>query len=156
VPDLYQSGSVFRAWRLLGCCCGRCTNSSACGGSSTGDWKSVSESGHHCAGTYDTLLQSFHGPLLQFQTVFQILPQGEAKQKYDSAIDQGAEGSLRAGMPCRGCNNLAVAIRSVGKDVSVYAMTEKQLTQQFSQQAGTPDALACRACVNVQNLWALN
>jgi hypothetical protein len=113
------------------------------------------ESEHH-RGNLRYSAAKFSRTTTTVQTVFQILPQGEAKQKYDGAIDQGAEGSLRAGMPCRGCNNLAVAIRSVGKDVLVYAMTEKPLTQQFSQETGTPDALACRACVNVQNLWALN
>jgi signal transduction histidine kinase len=40
----------------------------------------------------DTLLQSFHGLLLSFQTVSDLLPERprEAKEKFDSAIDQAA------------------------------------------------------------------
>ena len=46
---------------------------------------------------HDTLLQSFHGLLLRFQTVSYLLPErpAEAKEKLDSAIDQAAEGDHR-------------------------------------------------------------
>src|SRR5207245_6598815 len=40
---------------------------------------------------HDTLLQSFHGLLLRFQAVSDLLPEGEAKQQLDSTIDQAAE-----------------------------------------------------------------
>ena len=42
---------------------------------------------------HDTLLQSFHGLLLRFQTVSQLLPERpiEAKEKLDNAIEQAAE-----------------------------------------------------------------
>jgi signal transduction histidine kinase/ligand-binding sensor domain-containing protein len=40
---------------------------------------------------HDTLLQSFHGLLLRFQTISNTLPPGDTKQKLDSAIDQAAE-----------------------------------------------------------------
>ena len=42
---------------------------------------------------HDTLLQSFHGLLLRFQTVSQLLPErpAEAKERLDSAIEQAAE-----------------------------------------------------------------
>ena len=54
---------------------------------------------------HDTLLQSFHGLLLRFQTVFQLLPDHpmEAKEKLDSAIEQAARRSPRGGMRCRDC-----------------------------------------------------
>ena len=40
---------------------------------------------------HDTLLQGFHGLLLRFQTVSQLLPERpmEAKEKLDSAIEAG-------------------------------------------------------------------
>lgn len=42
---------------------------------------------------HDTLLQSFHGLLLRFQTVSNLLPErpAEAKQRLNSAIDQAAQ-----------------------------------------------------------------
>jgi signal transduction histidine kinase len=40
---------------------------------------------------HDTLLQGFHGLLLRFQTVSNQLPEGPAKQRLDSAIDQAAQ-----------------------------------------------------------------
>ena len=54
---------------------------------------------------HDTLLQSFHGVLLRFQTVSQLLPERpmEAKDKLDSAIEQAAEAITEAGMRCRDC-----------------------------------------------------
>ena len=54
---------------------------------------------------HDTLLQSFHGVLLRFQTVSQLLPERpmEAKEKLDSAIEQTADASPKAGMRCRDC-----------------------------------------------------
>src|SRR3974390_762427 len=42
---------------------------------------------------HDTLLQSFHGLLLGFQAVFQLLPERsmEAKERLGIAIEQGAQ-----------------------------------------------------------------
>jgi len=40
---------------------------------------------------HDTLLQGFHGLLLRFQTVSNQLPEGPAKQRLDSVIDQAAQ-----------------------------------------------------------------
>ena len=50
---------------------------------------------------HDTLLQSFHGLLLRFQTVSQLLPERpvEAKEKLDSAIEQAAE-AITEGSGC--------------------------------------------------------
>ena len=75
---------------------------------------------------HDTLLQSFHGLLLRFQTVSQLLPEhSDAKEKLDSAIEQAAaavtEGrnaveGLRASTLER--NDLAQAIRTVGDELA--------------------------------------
>ena len=75
---------------------------------------------------HDTLLQSFHGLLLRFQTVSVLLPERpiEAKEKLDSAIDQAAgaitEGrdavqGLRASTVER--NDLALAISTLGEEL---------------------------------------
>jgi signal transduction histidine kinase len=75
---------------------------------------------------HDTLLQSFHGLLLRFQTVSQLLPERpiEAKEKLDSAIEQAAgaitEGrdavqGLRSSTVER--NDLALAISTLGEEL---------------------------------------
>ena len=75
---------------------------------------------------HDTLLQSFHGLLLRFQTVSLLLPERpiEAKEKLDSAIEQAAgaitEGrdavqGLRASTIER--NDLALAISTLGEEL---------------------------------------
>jgi signal transduction histidine kinase/ligand-binding sensor domain-containing protein len=51
----------------------------------------VSERTRIARDLHDTLLQSFHGLLLRFQTVSNMLPAGEPKQKLESAIDQAAQ-----------------------------------------------------------------
>src|SRR5256885_16978362 len=51
---------------------------------------------------HDTLLQSFHGVLFRFQTVSNLLPAGEPKEKLDDAIDQAARSEeRRVGKECR-------------------------------------------------------
>ena len=75
---------------------------------------------------HDTMLQSFHGLLLRFQTVSILLPERpiEAKEKLDSAIEQAAgaitEGrdavqGLRASTVER--NDLARAISTLGEEL---------------------------------------
>jgi signal transduction histidine kinase/streptogramin lyase len=75
---------------------------------------------------HDTLLQSFHGLLLRFQTASYLLPDRatEAKEKLDSAIERAAKAitegrdavqGLRASMVEQ--NDLAVAIRTVGDEL---------------------------------------
>ena len=75
---------------------------------------------------HDTLLQSFHGLLLRFQTVFLLLPERpiEAKEKLESAIEQAAgaitEGrdavqGLRTSIVER--NDLALAISTLGEEL---------------------------------------
>jgi signal transduction histidine kinase/ligand-binding sensor domain-containing protein len=76
---------------------------------------------------HDTLLQSFHGLLLRFQTVFQLLPERpvEAKEKLATAIDAAADAitesrdavqELRASTVQR--NDLALAISTLGEELT--------------------------------------
>lgn len=76
---------------------------------------------------HDTLLQSFHGLLLRFQTVSQLLPgrPEEAKERLDSAIDQAAEAITESRDAIQGLrlstvesNDLAVAIRTLGEELA--------------------------------------
>lgn len=86
---------------------------------------------------HDTLLQSFHGLLLRFQTVSLLLPDRpiEAKEKLDSAIDQAAsaitEGrdavqGLRASTLER--NDLALAINTLGEELQTDSTDRQPLT----------------------------
>ena len=76
---------------------------------------------------HDTLLQSFHGLLLRFQTASYLLPErpAEAKEQLDGAIDHAAKAitegrdavqGLRASTVER--NDLAVAIRTLGDELA--------------------------------------
>ena len=76
---------------------------------------------------HDTLLQSFHGVLLRFQTVFQLLPERpvEAKEKLDSAIEQAAEAITEGRDAVQGLrdsttqtNDLALAISTLGEELA--------------------------------------
>ena len=79
---------------------------------------------------HDTLLQSFHGLLLRFQTASYLLPErpAEAKEKLDGAIEHAAKAitegrdavqGLRASTVER--NDLAVAIRTLGDELATDA-----------------------------------
>ncbi len=75
---------------------------------------------------HDTLLQSFHGLLLRFQTVSQLLPeQTEAKEMLDSAIEQAAEAITEGRDAVQGLrdstvqtNDLAHAISTLGEELA--------------------------------------
>jgi len=76
---------------------------------------------------HDTLLQSFHGLLLRFQTVLELLPgrAGEAKQLLASTIDQAADAITEGRDAVQGLrsstletNDLAVAIRTIGEEIA--------------------------------------
>jgi signal transduction histidine kinase/ligand-binding sensor domain-containing protein len=76
---------------------------------------------------HDTLLQSFHGALLRFQTVFQLLPERpiEAKEKLGSTIEQAAEAITEGRDAVQGLrdstiqgNDLALAISTLGQELS--------------------------------------
>jgi ligand-binding sensor domain-containing protein/signal transduction histidine kinase len=74
---------------------------------------------------HDTMLQSFHGLLLRFQTVSNLLPAGEPKQKLDDAIDQAAQSITEGRDAVQGLrssttviNNLACAITTLGTELA--------------------------------------
>jgi signal transduction histidine kinase/ligand-binding sensor domain-containing protein len=76
---------------------------------------------------HDTLLQSFHGLLLRFQTVSQLLPDRpvEAKEKLDNAIDQAAGAITEGRDAVQGLrdstvqgNDLALAISTIGEELA--------------------------------------
>ena len=79
---------------------------------------------------HDTLLQSFHGLLLQFQTASYLLTErpADAKAKLDGAIERAAQAitegrdavqGLRASTVER--NDLALAIRTLGDELATHA-----------------------------------
>ena len=76
---------------------------------------------------HDTLLQSFHGLLLRFQTVFQLLPERplEAKENLESAIEAAASAITEGRDAVQGLrdsatqsNDLALAISTLGQDLA--------------------------------------
>jgi signal transduction histidine kinase/ligand-binding sensor domain-containing protein len=76
---------------------------------------------------HDTLLQSFHGLLLRFQTVSQLLPERpvEAKETLDRAIDQAAEAITEGRDAVQGlrastleANDLPEAINTLGEELT--------------------------------------
>ena len=79
---------------------------------------------------HDTLLQSFHGLLLRFQTASYLLPErpAEAKQKLDSAIEYAAKAITEGRDAVQGLrsstvegNDLALAIRTLGDELATGA-----------------------------------
>jgi signal transduction histidine kinase len=80
---------------------------------------------------HDTLLQSFHGLLLRFQTVSHLLPEraNEAKELLDSAIGQAAASITEGRDAVQGLrastledNNLAQGIRTLGDELAGSAL----------------------------------
>ena len=82
---------------------------------------------------HDTMLQSFHGLMLRFQTVSYLLPErpAEAKEQLAGAIDHAAKAitegrdavqGLRASTVER--NDLAAAIRTLGDELATNASTQ--------------------------------
>jgi signal transduction histidine kinase len=98
---------------------------------------------------HDTLLQSFHGLLLRFQTVYALLPArpDEAKQSLGSAIDQAAQAITEgrdAVQTLRSssieCNDLAVAIGVIGEELGADGVVEDAAVFQV-QVEGRPQNL---------------
>jgi signal transduction histidine kinase len=97
---------------------------------------------------HDTLLQSFHGLLLRFQTASYLLPErpAEAKEKLDGAIEHAAKAitegrdavqGLRASTVER--NNLAVAIRTLGDELATHASALQPPTFSVAVEGRTRD-----------------
>jgi signal transduction histidine kinase/ligand-binding sensor domain-containing protein len=83
---------------------------------------------------HDTLLQSFHGVLLRFQTAFQLLPDRpvEAREKLGSAIDQAADAITEGRDAVQGlrdstqqANDLARAISTLGEELATESINER-------------------------------
>jgi signal transduction histidine kinase/ligand-binding sensor domain-containing protein len=75
---------------------------------------------------HDTLLQSFHGLLLRFQTAYDLLPPdaNEAREHLEKAIDQSIQAVTEGRQAVQALrtstvesNDLAIAIRSIGQEV---------------------------------------
>jgi signal transduction histidine kinase len=76
---------------------------------------------------HDTLLQSFHGLLMRFQTASRLLPTrpAEAKEKLDHAIEQAEEAIIEGREAVQGLrastlekNDLAKAISTLGEELA--------------------------------------
>jgi signal transduction histidine kinase len=85
---------------------------------------------------HDTLLQSFHGLLLRFQTVSHLLPDRpvEAKEKLDSAIEQAADAITEGRDAVQALrdstvqsNDLALAISTLGEELSADSPNHQPL-----------------------------
>ncbi len=96
---------------------------------------------------HDTLLQSFHGLLLRFQTALNLLPDrpAESKQVLASAIDQAAEAITEGRDALQGLrtsatemNDLADAIRALGEELANENSSENVLRVEVQ---GAPRAL---------------
>ena len=96
---------------------------------------------------HDTLLQSFHGLLLRFQTALNLLPDrpAESKQVLASAIDQAAEAITEGRDAVQGLrtsatemNDLAESIRALGEELAEENSAEAALRVEVQ---GTPRAL---------------
>jgi signal transduction histidine kinase/ligand-binding sensor domain-containing protein len=93
---------------------------------------------------HDTLLQSFNGLLLRFQTVSNLMTPGDTKEKLDVAIDQAAQAITEGRDAVQGLrssmvetNDLALAIRTVGEELASDAANKNSV--EFSVQVeGTP------------------
>jgi signal transduction histidine kinase/ligand-binding sensor domain-containing protein len=95
---------------------------------------------------HDTMLQSFHGLLLRFQTVSNLLPAGASKQKLDDAIDQGAKAITESRDAIQGlrssttvANDLACAIRTLGQELAVDESNPKAAEFHVEVQGTTRD-----------------
>jgi len=83
---------------------------------------------------HDTLLQSFHGVLLRFQTAFQLLPERpmDAKEKLGNAIEQAADAITEGRDAVQGLrdstlqgNDLALAISTLGEELATDSSNQR-------------------------------
>ena len=96
---------------------------------------------------HDTLLQSFHGLLLRFQTALELLPArpAEAKTMLASTIDQAADAITEGRDAVQGLrasvtesNDLADALRALGEELAHENPNDGSLRVEVQ---GTPQAL---------------
>lgn len=93
---------------------------------------------------HDTLLQTFHGVLFRFQAVSDLLPEGAAKERLDSAIDQAAQAitegrdavqDIRSSTEVS--NNLSQAIGALGQELVAIDATHHPAAFRIEVE-GTP------------------
>jgi ligand-binding sensor domain-containing protein/signal transduction histidine kinase len=98
---------------------------------------------------HDTLLQSFHGLLLRFQTASELFPTrpAEAKQTLDSAIDQAAQAITEGRDAVQGLrsstvvtNDIALAINTLGEELAAGEANPNAAAFDVGVE-GTPRAL---------------
>jgi signal transduction histidine kinase/ligand-binding sensor domain-containing protein len=97
---------------------------------------------------HDTLLQSFHGVLLRFQTASYLLPArpAEAKEKLDGAIEHAAKAITEGRDAVQGLRastlertDLAVAIRTLGDELATDASADQPPTFSVAVEGQTRD-----------------
>ncbi|HTY87365.1 MAG TPA: histidine kinase, partial [Candidatus Acidoferrum sp.] len=95
---------------------------------------------------HDTLLQSFHGLLLRFQSASNLLPERptEAKQRLDSAIDQAAQAITEGRDAVQGLrastvetNDLALALSTLGRELAAHEINRNSAVLRVDVE-GTP------------------
>jgi signal transduction histidine kinase len=96
---------------------------------------------------HDTLLQSFHGLLLRFQAVYEMLPASPAKQNLEHAIDQAAQAITEGRDAVQGLrasavesNDLALAIRTFGEELAAEQAGDGSVVLKVAVE-GTPRTL---------------
>jgi signal transduction histidine kinase len=96
---------------------------------------------------HDTLLQSFHGLLLGFQRATNQLPDGPVKQRFEAAIDQGAQAITEGRDAVQGLrastvetNDLAAAVNALGQELATNQLSENSATFEVAVE-GTPRSL---------------
>jgi ligand-binding sensor domain-containing protein/signal transduction histidine kinase len=108
----------------------------------------VSERTRIARDLHDTLLQSFHGLLLRFQTVYLLLPERatEAKEKLESAIEQAAGAITEGRDAVQGLrastvesNDLALAIRTLGEELESDSSDHRPTTFRVAVEGLTRD-----------------
>jgi len=98
---------------------------------------------------HDTLLQSFHGLLLQFQTAYKLLPARptEAKQNLGNAIESAFEAITEGRDAVQGLrtssaqgNDLAAAIKTLGQELAAQGSEHSPVRLRVEVE-GTPQTL---------------
>jgi signal transduction histidine kinase/ligand-binding sensor domain-containing protein len=96
---------------------------------------------------HDTLLQSFHGLLLRFQAATNQLQEGAIKQRFEGAIDQGAQAIAEGRDAVQGlrsstveANDLAAAVNALGQELATDQLREHSAAFQVAVE-GTPQSL---------------
>jgi signal transduction histidine kinase len=97
---------------------------------------------------HDTLLQSFQGLMLHFQTVNDLLPPGKAKDALEKALDRADQAIAESRdaiqdirSPAIASNDLAVSIAALGEELAAAADVDKKLATLCVSVEGAPREL---------------